>query len=125
MAVLKPATVTDTSYLPLGTEGMVKSPEVVVVASKILPVSTFLTTTFAPATAAEDGSITEPVMVPRSLCANAATDNSMQQIVIDRKRVHFDAVSPIDSTKTFLIRPPSTRKWMQRFYCQTIVMKST
>src|SRR5712692_7714169 len=44
-----------------------------------VPVSTFLASTFAPATTAPAGSAMVPVMVPRSLCANAATQNTNKQ----------------------------------------------
>src|ERR1035438_3399155 len=73
---LKPVASTFSSYLPTGSEARVKLPVSVVVVSKSEPFSRFLADTLAPGTTAAAGSVTEPVMVPRSLWANAATVNN-------------------------------------------------
>src|ERR1019366_802927 len=81
VAFLKPLASTFSSYLPAGSDASVKLPVSVVVVSKIEPLSRFLADTLAPGTTAAAGSMTEPVMVPRSLWANAATvNNSVQNV---------------------------------------------
>ena len=62
---------------------------------------------FAPATDADDGSITEPVMVPRSLCANMGKHKKKQKTVKVISRVHLDAAlqDAVYSTKAILISP--------------------
>src|ERR1035437_4634496 len=81
VAFLKPDASTFSSYLPAGSDASVKLPVSVVVVSKIEPLSRFLADTLAPGTTAAAGSMTEPVMVPRSLWANAATvNNSVQNV---------------------------------------------
>src|ERR1035438_596625 len=107
MTRLNPVVSTVSVYLPTGSDGSVKFPVAVVVVSKMAPLSTFLAITLAPGTTAAAGSVTDPVMVPRSLCANAAKVNNMQHIVFDRTRVHLDAGPPVAtfSTNKLLISP--------------------
>src|ERR1035437_4151121 len=81
VAFLNPAASTFSSYLPAGSDASVKLPVSVVVVSKVEPFSRFLADTLAPGTTAAAGSVTVPVMVPRSLWANAATvNNSMHNV---------------------------------------------
>src|ERR1035438_8108456 len=85
MARLNPVASTESVYLPTVRDGSVKLPVAVVVVSEMAPLSTFLTITLAPGTTAAVGSMTDPVMVPRSLCAIAAKVNNMQHNVFSRK----------------------------------------
>jgi len=61
---------------PAGSAVRVKLPVAVVVVWETEPFSEFLATTTAPGTMALAGSVTVPVMVPRSVCANDAVAKS-------------------------------------------------
>jgi hypothetical protein len=63
---LNPGASTVTSHIPTGNWGNVKFPVEVVTVFTMLCVSPFSALTRAPATIAPDGSVTVPVIIPRS-----------------------------------------------------------
>src|SRR4051794_67214 len=72
IADLNPGAVTVMRYVPGGSDGMRYTPASVLTEVNSTPVSGFTILTDAPATAAPDGSVTVPLKVPRSPCANNA-----------------------------------------------------
>src|SRR5947208_12447725 len=72
IADLNPGAVTVMRYVPGGSDGMRYTPASVLTEVNSTPVSGFTILTDAPATAAPDGSVTVPLKVPRSPCANSA-----------------------------------------------------
>src|SRR5205085_11368676 len=78
--VLKPGASTLTFQGPAFSSDSVKLPSSVVLVSRTSLVSRLVAVTFAPLTTAPLGSVTVPVMLPRSVCAKAAPAQANQSV---------------------------------------------